>query len=58
MMDHLEATASLDIFSNLIINLCAAYNAQTSIPEHEKKKENIEFIIGELKRKQKEALVF
>jgi hypothetical protein len=56
MMDHQEATASLDLFSNELVNLCATYNFLID-KNHERKNEIIAALLTKLKGVQKEALV-
>jgi hypothetical protein len=56
MMDHQEATASLDLFSNELVNLCATYNFLID-KDHERKNEIIEALLTKLKGVKKEALV-
>ena len=56
MMDHQEATASLDLFSNELVNLCATYNSLID-KDHGRKNEIIAALLTKLKGVQKEALI-
>ena len=50
MMDHQEATASLDLFSKELVNLCTIYNVQIEMEDAKTKDELIEKLIGRLAR--------
>jgi hypothetical protein len=57
MMDHQEATASLDLFSKELVNLCTIYNVQIEMEDAKTKDELIEKLIGRLKQVKRDASV-
>jgi hypothetical protein len=57
MMDHQEATASLDLFSKELVNLCTIYNVQIEMEDAKTKDELIEKLIGRLKHVKRDASV-
>jgi hypothetical protein len=57
MMDHQEATASLDLFSKELVNLCTIYNVQIEMEDAKTKGELIEKLIGRLKHVKRDASV-
>jgi hypothetical protein len=57
MMDHQEATASLDLFSEELVNLCTIYNVQIEMEHAKTKDELIEKLIGRLKQVKRDASV-
>jgi hypothetical protein len=56
MMDHQEATASLDIFSDELVNLCAAYDILIN-RDSEGKNEITEKLLSRLKQVKRDASV-
>jgi hypothetical protein len=56
-MDHQEATASLDLFSKELVNLCTIYNVQIEMEDAKTKGELIEKLIGRLKHVKRDASV-